>query len=152
MKITKLVPVLTLVLILAFYSCKKNNPAPASKSELIVGKWSIQADTSRQYINEVVQSTYVVHGINSPYYQYNADGTGTMKYNIGTPDLSATFTYTVSNDTVVMNVPKQPSYPYGDKMTYQIAKLSPNAMILLWNDESPVSGASSYKEYIYLTK
>ena len=152
MKIAKFIPFLTLVFVLTFYGCKKNNPAPASKSELIIGKWSIKADTSRQYINGVVQSTYVVRGINSPYYQYNANGTGVMKYNIGTPDEPANFTYTVSHDTVVMNVPKQASYPYADIITYKIVKLSSNAMILLWEDISVVPGDSSYKEYIYLSK
>lgn len=152
MKTAKFLPILALVFALVFYGCKKNNPAPASQSELIIGKWSIQSDTSRQYINGVVQSTYVVRGINSPYYRFNADGTGTMKYNIGTPDLNRTFTYTVPNDTLVFNVPKQPADIYGEVMTYKIVKLSSNALILLWEDDAPSPWESSYKEYIYATK
>ena len=150
MKTAKFIPILALALVL--YGCKKNNPAPASQSELIIGKWSIQSDTSRQYINGVVQSVYVIRAINSPYYQFNTDGTGTMKDNIGTPDLPATFTYTVSKDTLVMNVPKQVSYPYADIMTWRIVKLSSNAMILLWATNSPIPGDSTYKEYMYLSR
>ena len=150
MQASKCLPIFFIAIVVAFYSCKKNNPAP--QSVLIVGKWSVQGDTSRQYINGVVQSTYAVAGINSPYYQFNADGSGTIKDNIGTPDLVANFTYTLSNGILTIDVPQQEADPYGSQVKYQIIKLTSNALILLWEENSPVPGDSNYKEYIYLTK
>src|SRR5437879_12533933 len=85
---------------------KKDNPN-AQQTFSIIGKWSIVADTSRQYVSGVLNSTYIVVGINAPYYLFNADGSGTLKQNTSPPDQIKNFTYTVSKDTLTVNYPIQ---------------------------------------------
>jgi hypothetical protein len=129
---------------------KKNNPSPQAT---IVGKWAIQGDTSRQYVAGALNSTYVIVGINSPYYQFNADGTGTLKQNLGPPDLIETFTYTLSNGSITLNFPVQPASPNNAfQLSWEIEKLTANTVIFLWDDTSPGNGSSEYKEDVYLTR
>ncbi|MEO6851392.1 MAG: hypothetical protein ABI203_00770 [Mucilaginibacter sp.] len=84
---------------------KKSNPTPISAS--IVGKWAVKGDTSREYTGEFLASTYVIPGINSPWYQFNADGTGSMKFNISLPDDTLHFTYRVSHDSLYFVHPNE---------------------------------------------
>jgi hypothetical protein len=84
---------------------KKDNSMPATAS--IVGRWALTGDTSREYVSGVLASTYVVKGINSPWYQFNADGTGIMKDNIGLPDDTMHFTYHVSHDSLYVVHPDE---------------------------------------------
>ncbi len=72
----------------------------------IVGD-GVNGDTSREYVGGVLASTYVVRGINSPWYQFNADGTGAMKDNIGLPDDTIHFTYHVTNDSLYLVHPDE---------------------------------------------
>ncbi|MDP9078456.1 MAG: hypothetical protein M3O71_13570 [Bacteroidota bacterium] len=63
-----------------FLGCsKKSNISPAIAS--ITGKWNITADTSQT----VGYAPYIIVGINLPYFQFNADGSGTQKENISPP-------------------------------------------------------------------
>ena len=52
-------------------------------------------------------STYAVPGINSPWCQFNADGTGSMKFNIGMPDDTIHFTYSISHDSLYFAHPDE---------------------------------------------
>ncbi len=93
-------------LIAIFSGCSKiNSPNPVSSS--IVGRWAIKGDTSREYIDGVLASTYVVRGINSPWCQFNTDGTGSMKFNIGPPDDTIHFNYSVSHDSLYFAHPDE---------------------------------------------
>lgn len=83
---------------------KKDSTAPKAS---IVGRWALAGDTSREYVGGVLASTYVVRGINSPWYQFNADGTGAMKDNIGLPDDTIHFTYSVTNDSLYLVHPDE---------------------------------------------
>ncbi|MGZ3778220.1 MAG: hypothetical protein ACXVI9_11885 [Mucilaginibacter sp.] len=84
---------------------KKGNSNPAAGS--IVGRWAVKGDTSREYIAGALASTYVVMGINSPWYQFNANGTGASKFNLGLPDDTIHFTYHVSHDTLYVEHPDE---------------------------------------------
>jgi len=106
-------------------SCsKKGDQAPGAAS--LLGKWNITADTSHTF----GYPPYIIEGINSPYMQFNADGTGTQKNNIGTPDDVETFTYKISHDTIAFNFPVQPQLPYGNTPTGVIKKLTSKNLII----------------------
>ena len=107
------------------FSCsKKNNLSPNSAS--ITGKWNITADTSQTF----GYPPYIIVGINSPYIQFNADGSGTEKDNISIPDAVLNFTYKISKDTIAFNYPAQASLPYGNTPTAVIKNLTSNNLVM----------------------
>ena len=131
---------------------KKNNPSPQAT---IVGKWAIQGDTSRLYLAGVLNSTYISVGINSPYYQFNADGTGTYKQSLPPPDFITTFTYTISNGSITLTFPPKPvppNYSFQTINKFKIEKLTANTLIFLLDDTNTSNGGSEYKEDIYMTR
>src|ERR1700688_3732109 len=113
---------------------KNNNPSPKTPVT-IIDRWLITADTSNQYVNGIVNSTYVLAGINSPYYQFNADGSGTVKNNISEPDQLLNFTYTITNNTINFDFPVQAAQPiYSYQASATIQKLTAHTMIILFDD------------------
>ena len=109
-----------------FFSCsKKNNPDPVT----LTGKWNITADTSRT----VGYSPYVIVGINSPYMQFNADGSGVQKFNIAMPDNVVNFTYTVHKDTLAFNY----QHPYVSTPKAVIKKLTSKNLVLEYTINTP---------------
>jgi hypothetical protein len=114
-----------------FFSCsKKGNQSPVTAS--ITGKWNITADTSQTF----GYPPYIIVGINSPYMQFNADGSGTQKNNISTPDAVLNFTYTVSKDTITFNYPPQLTSP-GNAPKGIIKKLTSNNLVIEYDINSP---------------
>jgi hypothetical protein len=126
-----------------FFSCsKKGNQSPDSAS--ITGKWNITADTSQTS----GYPPYIIVGINSPYMQFNANGTGTEKDNISPPDAVLNFTYTISNDTISFNYPVQPQLPYGNTPTGIIKKLTSKNLII----EYDLNSNLIVKELVYMDR
>lgn len=124
-------------------SCsKKGDQSPGSAS--LTGKWNITADTSQTS----GYPPYIIVGINSPYMQFNADGTGTQKNNIGTPDDVLTFTYKISHDTIAFNYPVQPQVPYGNTPTGVIKKLTSKNLIIEYDFISDLT----VKELVYMSR
>jgi hypothetical protein len=131
---------------------KNNNPSPKTPVT-IFDKWLITGDTSRQYFNGLLNSSYITVGINSPYYQFNTDGSGILKNNISDPDQILNFTYTVTDNTINFDFPvqaAQPTYSYQASATIQ--KLTGHTMIILFDDFSPGNASYEYKEDIYLSR
>jgi hypothetical protein len=62
--------------------------------------------------------------------QFNADGSGTEKDNISAPDLTLTFTYRISKDSLFFNYPIQTGLPTGNTPTGIIKKLTSNNMVI----------------------
>ena len=127
-----------------FFSCsKKGNISPNSVA--ITGKWNITADTSQT----AGYQPYIIVGINSPYMTFNADGSGTQKNNIGTPDDVSTFTYRLSKDTIFFNYPPQPPDPAGSILTGIIKKLTSNALIIQYDLSDPTLTVT---ERVYMSR
>jgi hypothetical protein len=111
-----------------FFSCsKKGNISPAVAS--ITGKWNITADTS----TTSGYAPYIIVGINSPYMQFNADGTGTQKDNISAPDDIAYFTYKLYKDTIALNY----TQPFIATPTGIVKKLTAHSLVLEFNINDP---------------
>lgn len=128
-----------------FFSCSKKNNTPSPTTASIVGKWNITADTSQT----VGYPPYIIVGINSPYMQFNADGSGTQKDNIGTPDDVLNFTYTLSKDTVAFDFPVQPQNPYVNTPVGVIKKLTTNNLIIEFDINDPTI---TVKERVYMSR
>ena len=126
------------------FSCsKKGNQGPASVS--LTGKWNITADTSQTF----GYPPYIIVGINSPYTQFNADGSGTEKDNISTPDLVLNFTYKISKDTLSFNYPVQTGLPSGNTPTGIIKELTSHNLIIEYDINDPTL---TVKERVYMSR
>jgi hypothetical protein len=90
-------------------------------------------------------------GINSPYYQFNSDGTRSAKNNISTPDAILNFTFILSDKKITFNYPQQPAngLSYAYNITGVIEKESSNSFVILFDSNS---GVNEYKEVLYLNK
>ena len=135
--------IITAVAFFLFSCSKRGNQSPASVS--ITGKWNITADTSQTF----GYPPYIIVGINSPYTQFNADGSGTEKDNISTPDLVLNFTYKISKDTISFNYPAQPQLPSGNTPTGIIKKLTSNNLIIEYDINDPTL---TVKERVYMSR
>lgn len=145
----KLLPILAVALMIITTACKKNT---ANGPATIVGKWLITADTSYQIQNGKIISSYVIVGENSPYYQFNSDGTGTSKYNlVGDVDNISTFTYTYTNNTLTMNTPAQHNNS-ANNSTGVTQVFTSTQLKIYYHTPQPPNGGSEYKEYLYLTR
>jgi hypothetical protein len=123
-----------------FFSCsKKGNTSPGIGA--ITGKWNITADTSQT----AGYPPYIIVGINSPYIQFNADGTGTQKDNISAPDDIAYFTYKISKDTIALNY----TQPFIATPTGIIKKLTSKNLILEFSITDPTL---SVTERVYMSR
>jgi hypothetical protein len=132
------------VIVCFVFSCsKKDNPNPGSAS--ITGKWSITADTSQT----AGYPPYIIVGLNSPYMQFNADGSGTEKENISPPDVAFNFTYKISHDTIAFNYPAQPYLPGGNTPTGIIKELTSKNLIIEYDLGYPTL---SVKERVYMSR
>ena len=135
-----------LITIAAFFifSCsKKGNPGANTVS--ITGKWNITADTSQTF----GYPPYIIVGINSPYTQFNADGSGSEKDNISTPDAVLNFTYKLFKDTIFFNYPVQPRLPSGNTPTGIIKKLTASNLIIEYDINDPTL---TVKERVYMSR
>ncbi|HZY40132.1 MAG TPA: hypothetical protein VFE53_25945 [Mucilaginibacter sp.] len=127
-----------------FFSCtKKSNQNPVSVT--LTGKWNITADTSQTF----GYPPYIIVGINSPYMQFNADGSGTEKDNISTPDWVLSFTYKISKDTISFNYPVQTGLPSGNTPTGIIKELTSNNVIIEYDINDPTL---TVKERVYMSR
>jgi hypothetical protein len=136
---------------LLLFGCSKGNNPSSQTGFSITGKWYVKADTSRSYVSGLLSSTYVIVGINSPYYQFNSDGTGSAKNNISTPDAILNFTFILSDKKITFNYPQQPAngLSYAYNITGVIEKESSNSFVILFDSNS---GVNEYKEVLYLNK
>jgi len=122
------------------FSCsKKDNLTPSVAA--ITGKWNITADTS----TTSGYAPYIIVGINSPYFQFNADGTGTQKNNISAPDDLAYFTYKISKDTIAFNY----TSPYTAMPTAIIKKLTSKNLVLEYSINTPTLVNT---EHVYMSR
>jgi hypothetical protein len=84
-----------------FMGCsKKNNPSPSAS---LVGKWFQTTDTARIYTNNVLTEADPESFDHTDYVQFNSNGTGVQL----SGDESINFTYSVKNNAVTLNYPKQ---------------------------------------------
>jgi hypothetical protein len=90
-----------LVAVALFMGCSKKNDASPSAS--LVGKWYITTDTIKQYTNNVLSDQDPESFNHTDYVQYNSNGTG-VQLSAGT---STNFTYSVKNNILTLNYPKQ---------------------------------------------
>lgn len=125
-----------------FFSCSKTNQSPKTT---IVGKWNITGDTSQT----VGYPPYIIVGINSPYMQFNADGTGVEKDNIGPPDVILNFTYTLSNNVLTCNFPMQPGTNTAFITTGTILKSTSHYLLVQYEINNPTL---TNKELIYFSR
>jgi hypothetical protein len=90
-----------LVAVALFMGCSKKNDASPTAS--LVGKWYITTDTIKQYTNNVLSEQDPESFNHTDYVQYNSNGTG-VQLSAGT---STNFTYSVKNNILTLNYPKQ---------------------------------------------
>src|SRR5258708_10673196 len=145
---------LLIVFVVVFLlGCSKNNNPSPKTPVTIIDRWLITGDTSNQYVNGIVNSTYVLAGINSPYYQFNADVSGTVKNNISEPDQILNFTYTVSDNKITFTFPVQAAQPtYSYQASAIIQKLTAHTMIILFDEVEPDNTSYEFKEGIYMSR
>jgi len=138
-----------------FCSCAKKSNLSTQNAFLLPGKWLVASDTSFQYTGNTLTSTYLIVGINIPYYQFNADGTGTSKNNLGPPDDVLQFSYTVSNNIISFKYPDQiiagHEY-YANNVSARILNPTPTTVLLSFDGyANPIIGFGS-KDLLYLRK
>ena len=104
--------------------------------------WNITADTSLTS----GYPPYVRVGINSPYWQFNADGTGTEKNNTATPDVILNFTYTVSGNVLTCNY-TPPGYSF--ITTGTVLKLTLHELVVEYDVNTPTL---IDKELVYFSR
>ena len=129
--------------ILLLAACSKKDDVQANAS--INGKWSITADTVKHYESGHLLTANAIVGINSPYYLFNADGTGTFKNNGGLPDDIRHFKYTVSEKSItfVTTNPDQSIY----NASGIIKKLTANDLTILF-----IGNNTDFQEIMYLKR
>jgi len=81
--------------------------------------------------------------------QFNADGTGTEKDNISTPDRVFSFTYKISKDTISFNYPDQTGLPGGNKPTGIIKTLTDHNLLIEYDMSDPTL---SVIERVYMSR
>ena len=145
-----------LIASILLYGCSKtNNPSP-DKTANVTGKWLYKSDTLRIYNNNVLKQTHVFSLTHSPYFQFNADGSGQAMNDESGGNATSHFSYIVANNTITFSYPSQtiggqPQDAYTQKAT--IKQSTTNSLVIYFDDVSSSNGVvEEDKEIVYLTK